>query len=134
LQALWHYAPTCAVQIEEKSIVSDNPGEGNLRIVPVGEASWEVEVVQGQEEPFIQGWYSAEYGKKVPNPTAVYTCAIENPTTFAWILMPSKGKVPPVKSTFVIQDEQSVVIEVNREGEKTMTVTVPMKGGTPVVN
>jgi hypothetical protein len=113
--------------------VSDNTGEGNLRIVPVGEPSWEIEIVQGKEEPFIQGWYSAEYGKKVPNPTAVYTQTVENPTTFAWVLVPSKGKVPPVKATFIGQDEQLVEVKVNMEGQETVTVTVPLKEGTPVV-
>lgn len=133
LQALWHYAPTCQVQLEEESVISTNEGEGNLRIMQVGQPGWEVEIVKGKEAPHKQGWYSAEYGKKVPNPTVGYTIKVDKPTTFAWVLLPAKGKVPPVKTKILGKDDQEVILQVSIENQETVKVKVPIKAGSPEV-
>ncbi len=134
LEALWHYAPSCEAVIEDESVVSVNAGEGNLRIVPVGGIDWDVEMVKGQETPNKQGWNSAEYGIKVPNTTAVFNQQIESSATFAWVLLPAKGKVPNVKADLIAQDDDKMQIEVVIENDKPITVTVPFKAGEPEVS
>ncbi len=128
LEVLWHYAPSCAVSIQGESAISQNTDEGNLGIIPIGNRDWEVKIIKGQESPFIQGWYSAEYGKKVPSPTVVYTKTIENSTTFAWILLPSKGKIPPVKTEIIEQNEQGIQVRVIVENQEPVMVSIPVKG------
>jgi hypothetical protein len=131
LQTLWHYAPTCEVKVEDNSVVSTNPDEGNLRIVPLGEVPWQTEVISGQEKPVIQGWYSADYGKKEPNPTVVYTAEIDQPTTFAWLLIPAKGTVPTFETTFR-EEDQTIELTINSQGQIT-EVQFSKEGDLPKV-
>jgi hypothetical protein len=42
VDALWHFAPECHVVLEQRSAVSTDDGQGNLRIVPVGGMPWRV--------------------------------------------------------------------------------------------
>lgn len=133
IQALWHYAPDCVVQTEQQQVVSTNSGKGNLRIVPAGKVPWQVEIVKGQETPFIQGWYSSEYGIKEPNATAVYTTEIEKSTVFAWLMMPAKGTVPQVDAELTVRDEEGVYVRIKESGREPVTVTVPLDSGKPTV-
>lgn len=82
IESLWHFHPDCTVVVEGESVSSIDSGVGNLRIIPVSNLSWEVQIIQGQEDP-IQGWWSREYNHKVPNPTAVYSTDIEESAIFA---------------------------------------------------
>nr|WKN35368.1 alginate lyase family protein [Tunicatimonas sp. TK19036] len=132
LQALWHYAPTCQVVLEESEAVSTNVNEANLRIVPIGEVAWQTDIVSGQEEPFKQGWYSAEYGVKEPNPTVVYTTNIAQPTTFAWLLVPAPGVVPKIFTRFQ-QEEDGIVLSIEMTDQPVVNVSIPLTEGLPVV-
>ena len=132
LQALWHYAPTCQVVLEQQEAVSTNPEAGNLRIVPIGEVPWQTDLVSGQEEPFIQGWYSAEYGTKEPNPTVVYTATIDKPTTFAWILVPAYGAVPKVHAQ-LREDAGEIRLSVKDDDQTSVQITIPLEEGLPIV-
>ena len=131
VQALWHYAPACEVRTEGQAVASANAGQANLRIVPAGATDWQVAIVKGQEKPHIQGWYSADYGQKVPNPTVIYTQTISKPTTFAWVLIPAPGLVPEVQAQVINQSEKEVQVEIKMEGQSPVRVTVPMQPGTP---
>jgi hypothetical protein len=127
LQVLWHYAPTCNVVLENDEAVSVNPEEGNLRLVPIGALNWSVGLVSGQEQPTIQGWYSEEYGTKVPNSTVVYTTTIDKPTTFAWLLAPFKGPVPKFH-TNLVQKDRDLEVKISRLGQSSNTLSIPAKG------
>lgn len=130
LQALWHYSPESILQVEKGTIVSVNPQAGNLRIVPVGK-TWQSEIVKGQTQPVIQGWYSADYGKKEPNPTAICTSSTGDTSIFAWILIPAKGEVPMVTAKLLGEDENGVRIRIDAAGGKPLEVFVPVEGGSP---
>jgi len=133
LQVLWHYNPTCKTTIEsEEQVVSTDAGLGNLRIVPVsGDVSWKLEMISGKTEPYIQGWYSETYGKKEPNPTAVYSANVQSDATFAWVLMPAKGDVPKVEAELLEPGTGKVRIVV--ANEDPVVVTVPPVKGAPVI-
>jgi hypothetical protein len=119
IQVLWHYAPDCEVVLEENEAASTSTDNKNLRIVPAGNVTWEIEVVKGQEEPFKQGWYSETYGSREPNPTVIYSAELAGPVTFAWILVPADGTVPHVNTVF-------------RERGGIVTVTIDDEGSAPV--
>ena len=127
LQVLWHYAPTCEVVLENDEAISVNPKEGNLRIVPIGSLHWSVELVSGQEQPTIQGWYSEEYGTKAPNSTVIYTTTIDKPATFVWLLAPSKGQVPKFNTNLVRKDQDLEVL-ISRHGQNSNTLSIPASG------
>lgn len=124
LQALWHYAPDCTVILEGQQAVSNNPDAANLRIVPLGPVNWRPQIVSGQEEPHIQGWYSADYGKKVPNPALVYSASIDQSATFAWILVPAAGAVGPIEAAME-ENDRSVIIRISRAGQDAVRITLP---------
>ncbi|MEZ4994918.1 MAG: alginate lyase family protein [Saprospiraceae bacterium] len=125
LQALWHFAPDCTVTRDGQDVVSNNPEQANLRIMPLGPVNWEVEIVSGQEKPFIQGWYSENYGIKEPNPTSVYTTNIPQSSTFAWLLVPADGTVPAVNARY--QEEAGVIsLSVTQEGQAPVNIRLPL--------
>lgn len=124
LQTLWHYAPDCEVQLDGQSAVSVNADEPNLRIVPIGQIAWEPEILAGQEEPVMQGWYSANYGTKVPSPTVVYTAKVNGSATFAWLLAPARGTVPAFEASIQERDG-AVVFMITEQGRPPATITVP---------
>jgi len=127
LQALWHYAPTCKVELNGLQAVSKNPKEPNLRIVPVGSVNWDAEIISGQEAPVKQGWYSETYGKKEPNPSVVYSAKIEGPILFAWLLVPALGDVPQYSAS-ISGSPQSLRISI--QGEET-AVTINYSADQP---
>lgn len=126
-QVLWHYHPELDLQIEQQAVASINPGEANLRITPLGELDWEVKIVEGKEHPYKQGWYSETYGKKEPNPTVVYQLQADQPTTFAWILIPAEGMVQPVEAKLLSLNSEGVRLEVEVQNEK-VNIYVPVEG------
>lgn len=133
VQALWHYAPDNEVAIDGIEALSTNSNEPNLRIVPVGNIPWEVEIVEGQEKPVIQGWYSSVFGEKVTNPTMVYSTEIKEPTTFAWVMVPSRGAVPKVKVD--LQKRNGIAyISIKGADSENVTVTMPLEKNSSQVS
>lgn len=96
IQPMWHFHPNCTVILEAQSVTSVDPGVGNLRIIPVSNLDWQVKIVSGQENP-VQGWWSEEYNRILPNPTAIYSTKIMTTVNFAWVMYPAKGIVPNIK-------------------------------------
>jgi len=130
IKALWHYNPECNAKISKSNeVVSNDQGKGNLRIVPAGEIPWNVSIVSGKTEPYKQGWYSETYGKKEANPTAVYETSINGDITFAWVLLPARGKVPEVKAKLMDSEQGEVRITV--KGKRPVVVEVPPIHGEP---
>lgn len=136
IQALWHFSPTCAIlQEEESQVVSVNPDEPNLRIVPLSKNDWDVNITKGQTEPFIQGWYSSVYGERQPNSTAVYNSETEESISFAWILIPGYGSVQEVQASITDINDEIMEIKIVEETNDQTLVSVPLKTGiTPKIS
>lgn len=130
IEVLWHFAPDVSVHLQGEQAVSVDPNKGNLRIVPLNQHSrrWNVKSVRGQTEPHIQGWYSETYGSKQPNATIIYSADIEGQSTFAWLLLPSLGKVPNAEAKIVESDEQSesVTISIKIDDKPRELINVPL--------
>ena len=124
LQVLWHYAPDCQVSLGNKEAVSNNPTEANLRIMPLGDIEWETQIVSGQEKPFFQGWYSANYGAKVPNPTVIYSTSIDQSTTFAWLIVAKEGGVPSIPVQFT-KGKGVVQINLTEKNKPPVYISLP---------
>jgi len=128
LQALWHFHPDCTIETDGDTVASVDDGKGNLRVVPVAAIGWGVDVVSGRMEPDMQGWYSDAYNHKVPNPTAVYRARIDGPVTFAWVLVPSRGRGGKVDVAVETLGADTVAVRVG-----DTDVTVPVIEGRPRV-
>lgn len=125
IEVLWNHAPDVNAAIEGDQIVSNDPDSGNLRIVPVGDLPWNINIIQGQTEPFIRGWYSEAYGTKTENRTAVYSANIEEDQIFAWILVPAFGEVPEVVHA-EFSGKEIVKLSVQIEKDEPLSITVPL--------
>lgn len=125
IEVLWNLAPNVSAVVEGNQIVSNDSGTGNLRIVPVGDLPWNINIIKGQTEPIIRGWYSEAYGTKTPNRTAVYSAHIEGDQVFAWIIVPAFGRIPEVVHA-ELPDKKTVKLNVQIEGEELMLITVPL--------
>ncbi|MBF0432746.1 MAG: heparinase II/III family protein [Fibrobacteria bacterium] len=122
IQVLWHFNPDCNVIVDGKSVVSNDDGKGNLRIVPIGNVNWTVQMVKGQESPSIQGWYSPTYNTAEKNFTAIYSGTVNPGTHFAWLLVPGHGSVPaPVVDVKELGSNLKMIVSHN--GEHTLVET-----------
>ncbi len=122
IEALWRYHPDCDVVLENNSAASVDAGKANLRITPVSSFDWDVELVKGQEKPFIQGWYSVEYNKKTPNSVAVYSANIQKTQTFAWLITVDENKAPHRDEAKILSESSDTV----RLKVGAMTIDIPM--------
>ena len=125
IEVLWHWHPECIVEQEKNGIVTTKNKRGNLEIIPVGSTGWDVSMVKGQEKPAIQGWYSKEYNIFEPNTASIYTSQINANSTFVWVLYPSKGAAPAIKTEILSQDAISIKVRVTEPSKKHWDITIP---------
>ena len=126
IETLWHWHPDCLVSLDGNSIRTNNT-KGNLAIIPVSKQKSAIRFVKGQEKPDIQGWYSPEYNVYMPNTTTIYNTDIVADQTFVWLLLPSKGRTPAVKSRIISETNEEVKMEVV-VGGKVWKMVVPFWG------
>jgi hypothetical protein len=121
--------------LEGRTVVTIDEDAGNLRIAPVGGVSWRPEIVAGVEKPAPQGWYSGLFNERIPNATAIYRAEIPGTTTFAWVLLPARGKVPDVTTTIVESSPERIELRVRIAGRKkdSWLITIPMNEWRPSV-
>ncbi len=123
IDALWHWHPDNKVKIERQRVKTQND-HGNLQIIPLGGEPWDVQMVKGQEEPEIQGWYSEEYNKYEPNPTTIYSTRIEETSTFVWVLYPSEKPVAGMKAEIISYDQDEITVRIAEPGQDVREVTL----------
>lgn len=134
IEALWHYHPDCSVKIQNKSVASVDAEKGNLGIIPVSNINWKVNLIKGQTEPIIQGWYSPDFNVKIPNTAAVFSSSINNTETFCWILIPAEGEVPFVETEIIEISKNRVAIVVDAGNDGLFNIDIPVKSGYPLIN
>jgi hypothetical protein len=128
IQGLWHFHPHCTVDVQGKTVTSTDADKGNVRITPISLSKWDIEIIKGQEEPFIQGWYSREYNHKQATSCAVFKTHIEKSATFAWVITPGKGIVPNIKTGIFTMNDEEATIKID-----DTIVQVPLQNGKPTV-
>ena len=95
-----------------------------MEVLPLSRQKIDINLVKGQETPWIQGWYSPEYNVFGPNTTSIFSTAIDGSTTFVWLLFPSERKMPQVEAKIISEIEDEVQIEVKSKNE-IWQLTVP---------
>ncbi|MFW5803356.1 MAG: alginate lyase family protein [Verrucomicrobiota bacterium] len=94
IRAQWHFHPSVAVRLEDRTAITTDPDAGNLRLLSSGNMDWKVRAVRGQEKPELLGWYSARYGEVDGTTVVTYEANIgKGATTFAWLIVPGKGEM-----------------------------------------
>jgi hypothetical protein len=120
---LWHWHPENNV-VRDRRVVKTNNAHGNLAIIPISKKRFKPELIRGQEDPEIQGWYSPEYNIFGPNAASTYRTEISGTTNLVWLLLPSEHQTPKVKAKVLNENEQEVGIEVKSKG-RTWVLRIP---------
>ncbi|MCC5931660.1 MAG: heparinase II/III family protein [Cyclobacteriaceae bacterium] len=129
ITALWHFHPENVVHSDGKKVFTQNH-KGNLWVTPLDESDWKVEIVKGQEEPVIQGWYSEVYNKYEPNETAIYSVDIEGDATFVWLLYPSEKVIQEVSAQIIQMEEEQVKVNITSLDGKAQEISIPLNKPT----
>jgi len=115
IETLWHWHPACDILVENDLTVTTGHDMGNLTIIPLDSDDWELELVEGQEYPEPQGWYSSEYNKYEPNTTSIYSRKINGNSIFGWLIFPSKSEIGKVRAEIVDYRADGLKINVKSE-------------------
>ncbi|MFW6045143.1 MAG: heparinase II/III family protein, partial [Planctomycetota bacterium] len=124
---MWRFQPERKVAIKDgQTLVTDDDEGANLSIVPAGGPEWDLELIRGQEEPYVQGWYSPRTTEWEPNTCAEYHADIEEDSEFAWIMTPSESEArqPDVE---VLESPEGIIrlnISWPNGSERTVTVVL----------
>jgi hypothetical protein len=125
LKPIDHWHPGNRVEIEESGKVATQNKRGNLQIIPVGNTDWKVALVKGRESPDIQGWYSKGYNTFEPGPATIFSSRINANSTSVWVLWPSEGASPVIKTQILDQHTNSVKVRVACPGNGYWDILIP---------
>lgn len=125
IEALWHWHPDCEVAVDGNRVFTQNE-KGNLQVIPVGKQKWEINFIEGQEEPEIQGWYSEEYNKYEPNVASIYSTNIESDSKFVWVLFPSEKVETGIQAEIISESKKEIKVKVTNQKNDEWVVTVPL--------
>jgi hypothetical protein len=123
---LWHFHPDCTVEAGQTAVQTTDANAINLRLAPVGPLKWSTNMIEGQEEPVPQGWYSVNYGKAEPSACAVYEASMQDTATFAWVMTTGKDTPPTPEVEWLEAPEGVARMRVAWPGGPEQTVTVVM--------
>lgn len=118
ISTLWHWHPDAEVQQNGNNTVGSY-SEGSLEVVPVGNVSFDIQMIKGQEQPEIQGWYSPEYNLYEPNVASIYNNDIKDDATLVWLLIPTPGNAKKLVSRAKIigENQNAIQLEVSHNGQ-----------------
>jgi hypothetical protein len=125
----WHLHPDCTPAVTEHALCSVDPGQGNVRLLPLLPGSNGPCLCQGRTEPEPLGWFSPRYGDKGPTTTGVWTMAGTVGTIVqAWLITTAIGTAP----------QPAVIVQV-QDGLLTGTidgvaVCIPLRDGLPALS
>lgn len=98
-EALFHLEAATAQVDEATSAVTVEEGGAGLRIIPLARQRPQVTIVQGQQEPVVQGWLpTGKHNVLRPIPTAVFRWQATGRTRMVYALVPGEGGRWPLAS------------------------------------
>jgi len=126
-EAMFHLdVKDVCVDEQTQRVVSRQDDAANIAIVPAGGAGLSVEVVRGQEKPFVQGWMPAGGYRVRPIPTPVFKRTSAGVAHFVYVFYPlQKGASVPVKAvepTALSRDSAAVRVTFRDGGEDVLHV------------
>ncbi len=122
-EALFHLDAQVAVDPVTRTVSASFPG-GQANLLSAGGREHEVEIVEGQTEPVVQGWLpTGRHNELRPVPTAVVRWQGAGPSAILHVISPAASGTKP----------EIVGIEALRCGEGTVAVALTRSdGGTDV--
>lgn len=125
IETLWHWHPGCKVKVSKNGIISTKNKKGNLKVIPVGKTNWKVDILKGQEEPEIRGWYSQEYNMYEPNNEIVHATNIKGNEVFVWLLVPFEKTAPKLIAEIISKNDNGIQLKISGEKNRTWNLNIP---------
>ena len=125
VEALWHWHPESKIVTNSRNVVATDHEHGNLQVIPLGETTWQLDLVKGREEPTPQGWYSEEYNQFEPNTASIFSTNIDQSDVFVWLLYPSEEKNAKAQAEIERKDNRALTIKVQLENQESWELTIP---------
>ena len=125
IKTLWHWHPDCKIEVLKDGIVSTINDKGNLKVIPIKKSTWVIDVIKGQEEPEIQGWYSEEYNKFESNDVVIHSTKIKRDKTFVWLLIPSVNEISELKAKLISENSKEIIVKISNEQKGIWQLTIP---------
>jgi hypothetical protein len=100
-EALFHLdAAEAAVDEATRTVTVEAQGTG-LRLIPLGAPLPNVQIIQGQKTPVVQGWLpTGRHNELKPIPTAIFRWQAAGPSVMVFALVPGEqGRWPVVSGT-----------------------------------
>ena len=134
LQALWHLHPDNDITVDEASgVIRTNHAVGrNFELTPIGGLNWSVNIIEGQREPEVQGWYSPVYNTVLPAPTVIHTGQTDSAAIFAWTIRTYRGKPQPFDIELIDATRNDALVFRVGSGDGTHEIGVRLAGDQPV--
>ena len=138
-ESLFHLdADGVDMDAETGVVVTSNPTGANVALLPVKWDGWRVDIVEGQEEPTLQGWLMTHrHNVHRAVPTAVYRCEKEGDTTIAYLIAPLRQgeSVPIVEPLAANEDveENGHAFRVVMPDKSSHTILWNANPGAPMV-
>ncbi len=125
---LWHFHPSCTVELQQNLVQTVDNNHGNLRIIPnfLTPEDCTVAMFKGAESPAIQGWYSESYNHKIPSTCAEFTVNFSGGLIVTWLLIPGKEVIPNLTLSTVDHIGERLHISVMKDAKKYLFMDLPL--------
>ncbi len=137
-ESLFHLnADEAQADAETGIVVTCNPSGANVALIPVEMGDWQIDIVQGQEEPTVQGWLMTnQHNVLRPVPTAVYRCEEARDARIAYLIAPLReGEALPVLKPIAANEpgDDGIVFHVTSPNNSSCTILWNPTPGKPIV-
>lgn len=126
IQPLWHFHPHCTVAQEGDIVRTTDDSVGNLLIIPLTMKDMRCDLVKGQLEPSIQGWYNHSNDNRVPTTCATYNMSIQKNTTIGWLMIPYIDEVPELSYKFNVDQASNIFTFSISMGRNVDEMVIPI--------
>lgn len=110
-ESLFHLNAEYATKVDRpEGVCTCNKTESNFGIYPITKYPLDLNIVEGQKEPKIQGWEFCDGGNKIrPIPTAIFSLNAKGCVAISYVLMPqgSKDEILSVRELDFSTDAES---------------------------
>lgn len=125
--------PKVWVDEARKAVLTQVPGGPNLGIFPLPTEGLQVRIIEGQEEPFVQGWLPLGHGIRGVRPIPTPTFVLEGPGIqhFLYVFYPvPQGEVPAVEvrrwALAGLRPERGIAAEIHFPDGRTYRLLFPL--------
>jgi Heparinase II/III-like protein/Heparinase II/III N-terminus len=128
----YHFPPDSTVDInDESSLTVYSDSNSSMSISVKSKAPAFLEIIEGQDQPYVQGWVTTEPGKRIPAPVAQFHQTGQN-VWFATVINTSPTPGENVTSVNVLEADDDWRLSVDEQG-RSFDIYLP-KIGEPEIS